>query len=130
MQRLLAERIAGPSLGESELEGRAFRVLRAAGLPDPVAQFRVRIAGAVYVLDMAYPQVKVGIELDGWTFHGSRSAFDADRVRGNVIRNSGWHILQFTSRTSDAELADTVAEALVLRGWPTDSALPPLKHAG
>jgi very-short-patch-repair endonuclease len=52
------------------------------------------------------------IELDGWTWHGSRTAFDADRARANELEAAGWHVFRFTSATSDAEIVRVIRTAL------------------
>lgn len=88
------------------------RVLVAAGLDAPVQQYRVRLAGRSFRLDLAYPAAKLAIELDGWAFHSSRSAFDADRARANAFVAAGWTLLRFTSRSTGAEVAACVLAAL------------------
>ena len=54
----------------------------------------------------------LAIELDGWEEHGLRSAFDADRVRGNELVLAGWRLLRFTWSMTDAEIVAAVAVAI------------------
>ncbi len=99
--------------GDSDLEVRALRALHDAGLPAPVQQHPVRLgSGGGAVLDLAYPEHLVAVELDGWAFHGTRVAFDRDRLRRNELTLLGWHVLQFTASMSDDALVRTVAEAI------------------
>ena len=77
----LALRLPGYDPGESDLELRALRVLVAAGLPMPVQQQRVTLNGERRRIDLAYPELKIAIELLGWEWHGGRAAFDADHAR-------------------------------------------------
>ncbi|MDR0592427.1 MAG: endonuclease domain-containing protein, partial [Bifidobacteriaceae bacterium] len=35
-------------------------------------------------------------EVDGWAAHGSRPAFQRDRIRQNALINAGYRILRFT----------------------------------
>ena len=93
------------------------RVLVAAGLTAPVQQHRVRIGGRTFRVDLAYVGIKLAIELDGWEFHGSRSAFDDDRARANALVAAGWTVLRFTSRSTDAEIVACVRAALGKSGY-------------
>ena len=103
--------LAGP--GDSPLEVRALLALARAGLPAPVLQHRVALPdGTVALLDLAYPAQRVAIELDGWSAHGHRSAFDRDRARANQLTLVGWRLYRFTSTMSDALLVTTVRRAL------------------
>ena len=36
------------------------------------------------------------IEVDGWRYHASRSAFEADRRRDAMLQGAGWVVLRFT----------------------------------
>jgi very-short-patch-repair endonuclease len=55
-------------------------------------------------IDLAYPARKLAIELDGWEFHRTRTAFDDDRFRANLLVASGWTLVRFTSRSTDEEI--------------------------
>lgn len=54
------------SPGDSDLEARVERWLVGGGLPPPVAQFPVHVGGHRYRIDLAYPDLRIAIELDGW----------------------------------------------------------------
>lgn len=105
---LIAERGTEPIQGESRPEIRMSRVLAAGGLPTPVAQHWVRVGGESYRLDLAYPELKVAIEYDGWDTHRSRTSFDSDRRRDRNLQLAGWVVLRITSQTSDTEIVETV----------------------
>ena len=60
-----------------------------------IVEHRGRIVGR---LDLAYPERRVGIELDGFRFHDTRDSFDAERARGNELQAMGWNILRVTSK--------------------------------
>jgi very-short-patch-repair endonuclease len=49
-----------------------------------------------YQVDIAFPELKVAIETDGWAFHSDPEAFVKDRKRQNAIALLGWQILRFT----------------------------------
>jgi len=67
------------------------------------------------VLDLAYPELMIAIELDGWSVHRWRTAFDRDRSRKNRLEVHGWMVLQFTSKMPDDEIVDMTRRAIVLR---------------
>jgi len=110
--RLLAARTAGFHPGDSELESTVLRVLVDAGLPPPVRQFRVVIHGHVYFLDLAYPEPKLAIEVDGYDFHRGREVFDRDRSRQNDLVGAGWTVLRFTSQSTPDEIVSAVSQFL------------------
>ncbi len=90
-------------------------ILVDAGLPAPELEYEVRGPGFRYVLDLAYPDARVGIELDSVTWHLNRQSFQDDRRRLNRLQNLGWSMRLFTwndySRNS-SELVQTVRQAL------------------
>lgn len=99
--------------GGSELELNVLHVIRDAGLPLPVQQFRIEVAGRVRYLDYAYPESKICIEFDGFGEHGQlREVFDDDRDRNGELGVMGWLCLSFTSRTRREDLVSRVQRAL------------------
>ncbi len=68
-----------------------------AGLPKPELEYPVRGPdGFAADLDLAYPEQKIGIELDSATWHLNRTSFEKDPRRRNQIQNLGWSVLNFT----------------------------------
>ena len=110
IRAVLALRIPGYDPGESDLELRALRVLVGAGLPMPVQQLRITLNGQRRRIDLAYPDLKIAIELLGWEWHGGRAAFDADHARSNELVSVGYRLLQFTSETSNEDMVRFVRE--------------------
>lgn len=109
----LALRRPGYDPGRSALESRALAALALAGLPAPIRQFKViRPDGRTAFIDMAYPEAPLGIELDGFETHGTRQAFEDDRIRANELVVLGWPVLRFTWTMSDRYLCETVDRAL------------------
>jgi len=90
---LVADLADGPwSKGETV----AHRHLRAAGITGWVANLRVVVNGAIHFVDIAFEDVKLDLEIDGFETHGNRVAFVQDRRRQNRLIGAGWTILQFT----------------------------------
>jgi very-short-patch-repair endonuclease len=94
---LLDARHSQASTPRSVLERRALRLLVRAGLPEPLCQVRVpRPDGRVAFLDLAYPQVHLGIELDGHAWHATTRQRQRDHERQNQVVSADWTILRFT----------------------------------
>jgi hypothetical protein len=107
---VLADRVPGYHLGGSDLEVWVSDCLVKGGLPAPVRQFRVLVEGRTYYLDLAYPEIKLAIEVDGFDFHRGRAVFDADRQRQNDLVRSGWTVLRFTSRSTAHDIVASVGD--------------------
>jgi very-short-patch-repair endonuclease len=113
VKRLLEARQA-EAQANSDLQQRAARILRPF---EPFElEYQVVMDGHVFVLDIAWPAWKVGVECDGFRPHDlSRSRFDHDRVRGNLLLAGGWAIAHFTSAMSDEQLLIGVGRLLPAR---------------
>lgn len=102
--------------GGSDLELDIRRVLRGAGLPLPVQQHPVLVAGRWRFLDHAYPAERIFLEFDGFAEHGMiRETFDDDRERDAELALLGWLGIHFTSNTRPADLVRRVRRALRAR---------------
>lgn len=53
-------------------------------------------AGTNYFLDIALDASQLAVEVDGYEFHSSRRAFEADRRRANDLAQAGWRMLRLT----------------------------------
>ena len=76
----------------SEAERLLVKLLRDAGIKGWKTNYPV----GRYKVDVAFPQAKVAIEVDGWAFHSDGEAFQIDRERQNAIALLGWQVLRFT----------------------------------
>jgi very-short-patch-repair endonuclease len=47
-------------------------------------------------IDVAFPDVKVAIEVDGWAWHVDVDRFRTDRRKQNAPVAAGWTVLRFT----------------------------------
>lgn len=91
-------------------------VLGAAATPEVVA--RVRPQAAVDVDDHSYrldyellgQDLAVAVELDGFEFHGQRSAFTYDRLRQNDITATGRAVVRFSYDAIRTDTARCVAQ--------------------
>ena len=96
MRDLLAARTSGQAPSDSDMELRARRLIDLEGLPQPDGQFPVALPFADIHLDLAFPGIKLAIELDSYSWHLDRKALDQDRERDNALQLLGWVVLRFT----------------------------------
>jgi very-short-patch-repair endonuclease len=81
---------------QSELEiWGCLNVLRGPGMPPFVQQRRIAVAGQTFVLDAAYDEVKLAVEMDGAAWHGSRQQRERDIRRDALLASVGWQTLRF-----------------------------------
>ncbi len=106
LQRLLALRAEGPA-ADSVLEARAFLAL--APLMPFETHFGVVVGARVYVIDVVWPQHKVGAEIAGRAHRVvSRSAFDSERRKLTSLNSAGWRIAHLTAAMPKAEMVAAV----------------------
>ena len=86
-------------------------MLRAARLPNAVVNSRV----AGYEVDFLWPAERLIVEVDGYAFHSTRTAFERDRLRDADLQARGYRVIRVTWRQlvdeSEAVLA-RLAQAL------------------
>jgi very-short-patch-repair endonuclease len=111
-------------LTRSEAERRLLELIRAARLPEP--ETNVDVAG--HEVDLFWPQHQLAVEVDGYTFHASRAAFERDRRRDADLYAHGVDVLRVTwTRIADepealiALLARATTSAAAGRGRPSRS---------
>ena len=94
--RLLDERHPELTRARNGWEANVLRTLGRLGLPSPRVNYRVRIGGRTRYIDLAWPDRKIALELDGFTPHSNRRVFDDDRIRQNDLVASGWTVYRVT----------------------------------
>jgi very-short-patch-repair endonuclease len=80
----------------SAAERVAHRILRAAGLTGWKTNFPVFLEGRLYYIDIAFPHLKLAIEIDGRLHEEDKDLFESDRWRQNALVADGWRVLRFT----------------------------------
>lgn len=92
--RRIIEELA-PGRVDSVLEEAVRRLLGKARLSPPhPAPFPVQIGARRVELDIAWPDRKVGIEVDGYGSHADRRAMDLDHRKQNAVVLQGWQLLR------------------------------------
>jgi hypothetical protein len=104
----------------SDVEIDALRVLMEAGLPRPVVAHRVVDEQGRFVaeVDLAYPDLRVAIEIDGFRWHSSPERKRRDEQRQNRLVLAGWIVLRFSAsevRARPERLVSAVRRALRTR---------------
>lgn len=70
----------------------------------------VRVGAHEYWLDVANEEIRLAVEVDGWTIHAQGEAFHRDRVRQNRLATAGWTVLRYTPRHLRDDLAGVIGE--------------------
>lgn len=117
----------GSTLTESEAEERFLDLIRKAGLPTPETQ--VIFNG--YRIDFLWRDLGVVFEVDGYTYHSSRSAFNRDRLKDAALKSAGLdpnHVtrdeIEFRPLAVIAFVAGALARRSVRRWVPEEQATP------
>ncbi|HEV2756032.1 MAG TPA: DUF559 domain-containing protein [Actinomycetota bacterium] len=96
MRRALDAYSPGDRPAASPLEASVARRLARSRLPAPRRQHAVWVAGRRRFLDFAWPENRVALEVDGYRWHSSRTAWESDRARLSHLRRAGWTVIQVT----------------------------------
>jgi very-short-patch-repair endonuclease len=63
-----------------------------------------------WTIDVAFPEAKLAIEVDGWAWHTDVERFRADRRKANALVRAGWQLLRFTWHDLTNRPAYVIAE--------------------
>ncbi|NMO89017.1 type IV toxin-antitoxin system AbiEi family antitoxin domain-containing protein [Actinomycetospora sp. TBRC 11914] len=81
----------------SEPERLVAALLRRAGVTGWTLNHEVTLStGRRALLDIAFPDVRFAIEVDGWAFHVDPERFVGDRVRKRTLVADGWTVVEVT----------------------------------
>lgn len=104
-----------PRFTRSGLEREFLAAVEKAGLPDPVTAW-VELG---YELDVYWPERRFAVELDVFETHGTREAFERDRLRQEDLKLAGIELVRVTGRRFEREprqVLERVARLLAQRG--------------
>ena len=96
--RAVVEADRPPALTRSELEKRFLAICSAAALPRPQVNAWVPLDGGGIEVDFVWRERRLIVETDSDKFHGTRAAFERDRVRDQRLLLAGWRVARFTWR--------------------------------
>jgi very-short-patch-repair endonuclease/predicted transcriptional regulator of viral defense system len=103
-----------PTLTRSEAEDRLLGLIAAARLPRP--EVNVRVCG--HEVDLLWRDSRLVVEVDGYAFHSTRTAFERDRARDADLQAGDFRVLRVTWRQIADQpyaLIARIAQALVVR---------------
>lgn len=119
LRAVLAD-LAEPAITRSDVEERFISVCRAAALPSPEVNASLVIdEGPAIEVDFLWRAHRLAIETDAFGTHGTRQAFERDRLRDQRLRLAGYDPVRFTRRQIISEpdrVAGTVGELLTRAG--------------
>jgi very-short-patch-repair endonuclease len=110
LRRAIAGYRPEPAFLRSKFELRFLELVRAAGLPQP-SMNRV-VAG--FELDAYWPAHRFAVELDVFATHGSRAAFERDRIRQEELKLAGVEMVRITDVRLAREPAATMRRLAAL----------------
>lgn len=99
-----------PAFLRSRLERRFLDLVRKTGLPPPAMNFNV----AGFELDAYWEPERFAVELDVFETHGSRAAFERDRVRQEDLKLVGVEMTRITGARLDREPAEVMRRVAAL----------------
>jgi very-short-patch-repair endonuclease len=94
-----------PDHTRSELEQRLLRLCRQHRLPQP----EVNVQVDSFLVDFLWRAGRLVAEVDGYRYHGTRSAFETDRARDARLKVLGYDVVRFTWRQLTEERRDVAA---------------------
>jgi very-short-patch-repair endonuclease len=98
----------------SELEGGFLRFLADRGLPSPRTNVWLQVGADWIEADCVWPGPRVVVELDSWTYHGTKAAFRRDRARDRRLKVAGWEPIRVTAWDLEEEPDRLEGELLAL----------------
>jgi very-short-patch-repair endonuclease len=81
-----------PLLTRSEAEARLVELVRAADLGPSASKTRI----GRHEVDFLWRRERLIVEVDGFTYHGSRAAFERDGVRDAELQAAGYRVMRIT----------------------------------
>ena len=98
LRRVLAMLDPEPVFARSELERRFLTLCRRVGLGRPRVNAWVPLSSGGLEVDFLWSHLGLVAEVDGHRYHGTRSAFERDRRRDQLLTAAGYHHVRFTWR--------------------------------
>ncbi len=114
--RVLLSRTRPVGLTRSEAERRMLALIAKARLAPPQANRLV----CGHEVDLLWPAARLIVEVDGFTFHRTRSAFERDRSRDAVLIASGYRVMRVTWRQLEREPVAVTARRAAALARPLD----------
>jgi very-short-patch-repair endonuclease len=99
LREILDTRALALSASDGDAEVVLAEALQAMGAPAPVYHFLIPAGlGQVFEIDFAYPEAMLLVEVDGYSTHTTREAFESDPMRDNWLVDRGYMVRRYTRR--------------------------------
>jgi very-short-patch-repair endonuclease len=95
-----------PDMTRSPLESRFVSFCRDYALPQP----QTNVTVLDHEVDAYWPDARLVVEADSWSFHHHRAAFERDRARDAVMQAQGFRVVRVTHRRLEREPLTVAAE--------------------
>jgi hypothetical protein len=115
LRAILAQLAPTAAFTRNELERRFLAICKRAGLPRPDVNCWLELPGTGSEIDFAWPGRRLAVETDGYETHGTRSAFEEDRRKDQLLAVAGWRVIRFSWRQViyDPARVETVLRAML-----------------
>jgi very-short-patch-repair endonuclease len=119
----LIEHAAGTTVTRSQAEERFLALVRAADLPQPEVNYRTR----GFEVDFLWRERRLVVEVDGYRYHSSRSAFERDSAKGAKLTAAGLQVMRVTWLQMEGDSYGVVARLAqaLARARPSRPGAPP-----
>ena len=112
LRRAIALYQPDPAFTRSRFEKRFRRLVARAGIPTPSMNFNAH----GFELDAYWPELRFAVELDLFETHGSRAAFERDRLRHEELKLLGIEMIRVTKPRLDGETEAVIRNLAALLG--------------
>lgn len=97
LKEILGSDARAAGLTRSELEDRFLRFLAERGIQPPAPNAWLHLGEHWIEGDCVWAAERLVVELDSWRHHGTRAAFQRDRVRDRRLKLAGWQPIRVTA---------------------------------
>ena len=108
----------------SESERRILSICREFGVPPPLVNHPVEVAGRTFCADLCWPELRLIVEVDSWRWHGARGAMEKDADRDQLLSVAGWRVVHFTRDQARLSRAETGRRLAALTAARTPRVVP------
>jgi len=74
--------------------------------------YEVHTGGRPVMIDVAFPDIKLGVECDGTTFHGSPENIERDKKRDQKLNNKGRVIIRFGEEEIESNIGGVMTRIM------------------
>lgn len=103
---VLAQHAPETTRTRNDFEEAMYEVCRLGSLPRPLVNHEIE----GYEVDFVWVAERLIVETDGWQAHGTRKAFEADRIRDAELTVAGWRVVRITWRRLERERCAAAAQ--------------------